>query len=84
MKNDELYMLNDEDLEGVTGGVLPTDEKYKSVEESVRQCWQKVPEEIRDKLLEMYRTRGAKAAVALGNKLLGKLDWAQPMLELFK
>ena len=85
MKNDEMYILNDEELEGVTGGVLPTEEKYKTVEKTVGKLWLKVPEAIRDKLLETYRTCGAKAAVALGNKLLeGHFDWALPMLELFK
>ena len=71
--------LNDKQLSTVSGGMTTAELKV-----IFDRSWQKVPEEIRDKILEAYDKYGQKAAYSLGEKLLAKLDWAKPMLDLLK
>lgn len=71
--------LNDSQLSNVSGGMTTSELKA-----AFDKFWQKVPQEIRDKILEAYDSQGKKAAYSLGEKLLAKLDWAKPMLELLK
>ena len=89
MMNKELgeFEITNEELAQIAGG--GTDTSSLSIEDRVRliqTLWQKVPETIRDAIIEALRTHGLKGAHALGEKLINTahLDWAKPMLDLLK
>ena len=73
--------LKDEELEKVTGGMTS-----EEVSDYLKKFWAFVPEEIRNKIVEVYEKSGNLAAYSFLKKLIEEkhLDLLNPLLDLFK
>lgn len=70
--------LNDKELEMCTGGFT-----NEEIRQKINQFWLKVPESMRNEILEMLEKSGKKAARSLVLKFAANMDWMQPMADLF-
>ena len=71
--------LKDEVLEKVTGGFTDSE-----IIENINKLYGKLPEEIRNAIIDALNKKGRKAAKAVASKLLNNsYDWAKPIIDMF-
>lgn len=72
------YMLNDNDLEKVTGGMTNNE-----IINKINSFYCFLPEDIRNKIIDALNNYGKKAAKALAEKLTSSIPQAEGIVDLF-